>query len=167
MSISLKIVLDTRRMKQGNEKFPVKLRVSFNRKSKDFQTIYDLSIQEFDKLSASRINAYLQQARDVFKEIRRTAENYVKNVNSFSFIEFHKSYILNNKLFRQRKINSCQTVTGFNEFDFSGFEKKFPILNEDQSTPDLISTIYVSIVKNCFRKGVLVAHLIIKKVIDH
>jgi hypothetical protein len=55
MSVAIAVILDTRRMKE-NKKFPVKLRVNYQRKTNYYQTIFDLSEEEYQKLSASRIS---------------------------------------------------------------------------------------------------------------
>ena len=63
MSISVKIILDTRRIKQKTSKYPVKLRVTFKRVSRNYTTVYELSDKDFDKLTASRISTELQQKK--------------------------------------------------------------------------------------------------------
>ena len=78
MSTTLSIILDTRRIKKSN-KYPVKLRVTFDRVTEYYQTIFDLTKDEYYKLSASRISNELQTIRDKLKEIERTAENAVKD----------------------------------------------------------------------------------------
>jgi Arm DNA-binding domain len=104
MSVTLSIILDTRRIKKSN-KYPVKLRVTFERVTEYYQTIFDLTKDEYDKLSASRISNELQTIRDKLKEIERTAENSVKDLSSFSFTDFENEFIYNNAiLFRPRKL---------------------------------------------------------------
>jgi len=104
MSATLSIILDTRRIKKSN-KYPVKLRVTFERVTEYYQTIFDLTKDEYDKLSASRISNELQTIRDKLKEIERTAENAVKDLGSFSFTDFENEFIYNNAiLFRPRKL---------------------------------------------------------------
>ena len=56
-------------------------------------------------------------------------------------------------MFRTRKINTDRIVKAPDEFDFSIFKKRFPILNEDQHIPDAISTVYISIVEKLLREG--------------
>jgi len=46
MSISLNIIL-TRRIKNKNKKIPLKLRVTFNRESKYYTTIFNAAEDEF------------------------------------------------------------------------------------------------------------------------
>ncbi len=48
MSATINIIPDTRRIKKNN-KYPVKLRVTFGRVPEYYQAIFDLSKEEFDK----------------------------------------------------------------------------------------------------------------------
>ena len=74
MSIQLSIILDTRRMKMKTKKYPVKLRVTFERAVQYYQTIFDLSKEEYKKLSSSRISEDLKQIQDKLRTIERDAE---------------------------------------------------------------------------------------------
>ena len=64
-------------MKLKTGKFPVKLRVTFKRVTKDYQTIFEMHEEDYKKLSASRISDELKFVRDKLKEIQRTAENAI------------------------------------------------------------------------------------------
>lgn len=153
MSTTLSIILDTRRIKKSN-KYPVKLRVTFERVTEYYQTIFDLTKDEYDKLSASRISNELQTIRDKLKEIERTAENAVKDLGSFSFTDFENEFIYNNAiLFRTRKLKPIIPSKNLSEFDYSSFFKKFPILLEEDSLPDTISFCYKSFIKKVLREG--------------
>jgi hypothetical protein len=153
MSTTLSIILDTRRIKKSN-KYPVKLRVTFERVTEYYQTIFDLTKYEYDKLSASRISNELQTIRDKLKEIERTAENAVKDLGSFSFIEFENEFIYNNAiLFRPRKLKPAIPSKNTSEFDYSSFFKKFPILLEEDSMPDTICFYYKNVIKKFLREG--------------
>src|ERR1700712_4293290 len=92
MSATINIILDSRRIKTNN-KYPLKLRVTFERISEYYQTIFDLSRDDYEKLSASRISNELQSIRDKLKEIERTAENALSTFSPFSFAEFEKDFI--------------------------------------------------------------------------
>ena len=153
MSISVKIILDTRRIKKRTSKYPVKLRVTFKRVSRDYTTIYELSGKDFDKLTAPRISTELQQVRDALKSIERTSENVIKDLDPFTFHEFEKAYTFNNPLFHPKKIKQKEVSLKDDEFDFTLFEKKFPILKEDQSSDYLISTVYILYIKKLLQEG--------------
>ncbi|MBX9784324.1 MAG: hypothetical protein K2X48_13620 [Chitinophagaceae bacterium] len=101
MSATISIIPDTRRMKKS-DKYPVKLRVTFQRVPEYYQTIFDLTKEEWEKLSASRISNELQPIRDKLKEIERSAENAVKDLAPFAFADFEKDFINGNTNFRQR-----------------------------------------------------------------
>ena len=153
MSTTLSIILDTRRIKKSN-KYPVKLRVTFERVTEYYQTIFDLTKDEYDKFSASRINNELQTIRDKLKEIERTAENAVKDLGSFSFADFENEFIYTNAiLFRPRKLKPIIPFKSTSEFDYSSFSKKIPILLEEDSMPDLITFCYQNFIKKVLREG--------------
>ena len=153
MSATLNIILDTRRIKKSN-KYPVKLQVTFDRVTEYYQTIFDLSKDECDKLSASRFSDELQTIRDKLKEIERTAENAAKDLGSFSFTDFENEFIYTNAIiFRPGKLKPIITCKNTSEFDYSSFNKKFPILLEEDSMPDTISFCYKNFVKKVLREG--------------
>jgi len=153
MSTTLCILLDTRRIKKTN-KYPIKLRVTFERHSEYYQSIFDLSKIEFDKLTASRISNDLLFIRDQLKEIERTAQNAANNkLDPFSFSDFEKDFIRNNNLFRQRKLKPDLPSQSSIEFDFTPFHKKFPILLEEHNKPGTISISYVAFIKQLLREG--------------
>jgi integrase/recombinase XerD len=56
MSVTIAISLDIRRLKRKTSKFPVKLVVTYERNPQRYQTIYDLTQEEYDSLSASRVS---------------------------------------------------------------------------------------------------------------
>lgn len=93
MSATISIILDTRRIKKKNSKYPLKLRVTFDRTSQYYPTVYDLSKEDHEKLSATRISVQLQSIRDKLKEIQRAAENAASELEPFNFEEFEKSFI--------------------------------------------------------------------------
>lgn len=152
MSATINIILDTRRIKK-NDKYPIKLRVTFDHISEYYQTIFDLSKDDYDKLSASRISNKLQTIRDKLKDIERTAENSVTALNPFSFSDFKKDFIQDNILFQERKSKQSLYVQFKSEFDYSIFHKKFPILKEDYSTKGTIFFSYLNVIKKILREG--------------
>ncbi|MEO6549718.1 MAG: phage integrase SAM-like domain-containing protein [Ferruginibacter sp.] len=142
MSATISTILDTRRIKKTS-KYPVKLRVTFERVTEYYQTIFDLTKDEWDKLPASRISNELQSIRDKLKEIERTSENAIKNLDPFGFAEFEKDFIQNNILFRKRKLRPDSPLETKDTYDFSPFHKKFPILLEEHTKAGSISIAYI------------------------
>ncbi len=89
MSVTVAIILDTRRIKE-NKKYPVKLRVNHQRVTNYYPTAFDLSEEEYQKLSATRISQELQTVRDKLKQIERGALNALEKLRPFSFNAFEK-----------------------------------------------------------------------------
>jgi len=143
MNVSISIELDTRRVKKKTGKFPVKLLVIFEREPKRYQTIYDLSDEDWRKLDASRISSSLQTIRDKLKAIEASAQEYVSRHEDFSFVDFEKDYILNNPLFHQRKSVKTAVLPATYSFDRTLYEHRFPIFKETSLEPGRLLTIHL------------------------
>ena len=109
--------------------------------------------EQFEKLTAPRISTELQVMRDKLKDIERTAENVISELDYFNFSEFEKEFILNNNQFRQRKIRSDASCKTECTFDYSPFLKNFCILDEDDAEPGKISIAYITYIKKLLREG--------------
>jgi integrase/recombinase XerD len=145
-------VLDTRRMKEKTGKYPVKLRVSFERETVNYQTIFDLKRkEEYEKLSKKHIGEHLQEIRDKLEEIEVKARDYAKTLDPFSFSEFEMGFIQTNPFFKARKLKMSLAGESPSEFDYSPYLAKFPILIEQHLVPNCISVVYVSYVKELIR----------------
>ena len=152
MATTISIVLDTRRIKK-TKKYPVKLRVTSNRAVEYYQTVFDLSEEEFNRLSASRVSAQLQTIRDKLKEIERSASNFIEKLSPFEFSSFELQFIQDNKLFCPRRAKLKQPVTIEAAFDYAPFEKKFPILLDKNNAVGTISFAYSEYIKPLLREG--------------
>lgn len=152
ISATISIILDSRRIKTNN-KYPLKLRVTFEPISEYYQTIFDLSKDDYEKLSASRISNELQSVRDKLKEIERIAENALSTLSSFNFDEFEKDFVNDNPLFRKRKVKTAAPAQIKNEFDYSSFMKKFSILSEENLKCETIFFHYLSFIKKVIVEG--------------
>ena len=144
MSVTISIILDKRRMKKKTGTYPLKLQVIADSEPFRYQTKFDLSVEDYKKLSASRISEELQKVRDTLKLIQRNAEIYLEQNNPFNIHEFEKDFIKENPLFLQRKRKAkSETISSDNKaFDLSIYLKKFPILKENHSSEDCISVAY-------------------------
>jgi integrase/recombinase XerD len=103
MPASLSVILDTRRIKQKINKYPVKLRVTSGRRTKNYATIYDMSQQEFGKLNASNLGATLKVIRNKLRDMEREADNVIRAMTCFHFEDFEREYISNHPLFNPKK----------------------------------------------------------------
>ena len=139
MSVSTTITLDKRRVKQKTGKYPVKLLVTFEREPRRYQTIYELSEEEFKKLSSPRISPELQKIKDKLREIQWQSEKIARGLEPFSFEEFEKDFILNHSDFKQRKsIKKELSQKTTYKFDRSLYEHRFPIFKEKELEPGTI-----------------------------
>jgi len=152
MAITISILLDTRRIKKFG-KYPVKLRVTCDRKSEYYQTTFDVSQKDYNKLSASRISNELKAVRDSLKEIERAANNIIKDFESFSFETFESKFIVNNVFFKERKLKPIIELKTANEFDYSPFSKRFKIVLEDSFKQGTIFYSFSTYIKRLLTEG--------------
>ncbi|HMG66216.1 MAG TPA: site-specific integrase [Chitinophagaceae bacterium] len=154
MSISITIILDSRRIKK-NSTCPLKLRVTCERVTEYYQTIFELPKSEYAKLNASHIGAALRKVRDQIESIEMAAKKAAENIDPFEFREFSTEFILNHPLFKQRKIKQQPHPQAVDTFDFSPFYKKIPLLKEviPNPRPDAISSTYLSYIRMLLKEG--------------
>ncbi|MBD0331202.1 MAG: phage integrase SAM-like domain-containing protein [Chitinophagaceae bacterium] len=153
MSVSAIITLDSRRLKKKTGKYPVKLLVTFDSEPKRFQTIYELTKEDYGKLTAPRVSVELQEIREKLKEIERSAGEAIKKLDPFTFEQFEKAYILHHPLFKRRKLKAKALPIVEDEFDYSPFVERFSIFKDDHSRPGTISITYFAYIKMLLREG--------------
>lgn len=152
MSATTALVLDTRRAKK-TQKYPVKLRVTYNRDPQYYQTIFDLTEENWQKLSASRISDELQSVRNKLKEIEHSAATVAEKILPFNFQAFERSFVLGNPLFRQRKSKIVlANINAEDDFDYSPLHKRFPILQEENCKPCTLTWSYKQYIKRLIRE---------------
>lgn len=151
MSIQLSILLDTRRMKMKTKKYPIKLRVTHQREVQYYQTIFDLSEEEYKKLRSPRISEELINIRDQLKSIERNAEAVI-DLETFTFPEFEKDYILNNCLFHQRKFIKGLISPEAYHFDISLYLHRFPIFREEPPVHGTIKSVFLLYIDKLLRE---------------
>lgn len=152
MSATISIILDTRRMKKA-DKYPIKLRVTFQRVPEYYPTVFDLSKEEWEKLSASRISNDLQIIRDKLKELERRAENAIKELAPFTFSEFEKDFTQSHPHLRQKRQVKEAAPVDSAAFDYKPFYKKFPLLLDAETKCGHISYFYLLLIKKLIRAG--------------
>jgi len=138
MLASVGIFLDTRRIKKRSNRYPLKLRVIFERETQFYQTAFDLSKEEYEKLSSTRITESLVRTKEKLKEIVRNAETSAAGIEPFDFKQFEKDYILNNPSFHQRKSLKDSFVPESYEYDVAEYHHRFPIFKLGKAEPGTI-----------------------------
>jgi integrase/recombinase XerD len=138
MSVSLAVILDTRRIKKKTNKYPVKLRVTYERQVQHYATIYDLSEEEYKNLSASRVSDMSKKIRDDLKQIQRKAEDAALSLQPFKFEEFEKDFILDHPSFHQRRVIIETLVPITYKFKTEEYANRFPIFQLPKPEPGTI-----------------------------
>jgi len=146
MSVSIAVVLDTRRIKKSG-KYPVKLRVIVNRKPCLFPTIYELTEMDYNKLEAPRVSESLQHIRNDLRQIDAEARTLSAKIIPFNLKEFEEEYIKSNPLFKQRSRKVQPFTTEYHEFDITPYLKRFPILKEEHPGKEYISATFTNYIK--------------------
>ena len=154
MTATVSIILDKRRMQKKSGTYPIKLQIIYKSSPKHFQTVYNLSLENYEKLASPRLGPHLQFLKNQLKVLQRNAEDFIKEMEEFSFYIFEKNFIIGNQLFKPRKeIKEPVTPNIPDIFDFSPYYLRFPILKEDHSRPGAISRVYLSYTKQLLQQG--------------
>lgn len=153
MNTTYSVILDKRRVKQKSGNYPLKLQVIFNRKPKLYQTIFDLSEADYHKMSSPRINSELQKIKDAIKQLLREVEEFVGNLNAFTFFQFERDFVNHNELLKPRlNIKEPENGNRKEEFDFSPYFKRFPLLQEKNLAPGTIATVFLSSIQDLIKE---------------
>ncbi len=149
------IILDTRRIKK-NGKFPLKLRVTNQRITRDYLTVFELSESDYKRLSGNKVSADLQKVRQTINKIVFGANSVINELEVFDFLKFKLGYIdLNARLFKvnQREPSAAEQNKVTDGFDYTPFLKRFTIFDEDHSKPKTISITFLSYIKKLLEQG--------------
>ena len=95
MKASTGIFLDKRR-KLKDETYPVKLRVTYERKSKLYKTIFSFSEVDFNKTMGKSPRGDFKDFRIELNDIEAEAAGILDKLNAFSFDDFEKRYLNKN-----------------------------------------------------------------------
>ncbi len=154
MSATASIYLDTRRIKSSSL-YPIKLQVYNQHVTKLYPTIFDLSKEDYAKLSSPRIGEGLVTIREHLKSILRECEDYLKEIDRFEFQQFERDVIAYHKLFKNRKrFTQLVEIDNSDKFDYSPYLKKFKsIFEEDHSRFRCISYTFDSCIKRLLKEG--------------
>ena len=100
-----------------------------------------------------RISEELQQVRSQLQKIEREAGKFAEDADPFTFDEFERDFIAENRLFRQKRAKKEPIVITKYEFDIRPYEKQFPILHEIHPGKDYISLTFLSYIKRLLEEG--------------
>lgn len=153
MSVAISMILDTRRAKRQN-KYPIKLRINHLRVTNYYPTVYGLSEEDYQKLSATRVSQELQDIRDKLKKSERDAASLVARLQPFSFDVFERKFVLGNALYRQKRMKVLAVPDAEEDgFNYTPFLKKFPILKDTGVKQLSLSWAYQQYIRKLVREG--------------
>lgn len=148
----MKIILDTRREKK-NKKYPVKLRVTYQRKVATYLTVFEFSIADYKKLNASHIREDLQSVKRKISEFEHAAVNAVNEIHPFNCKEFERDFVQGHPLIIQKKDKKLEFEVSEFQFDTQPYEKRFPILKEKHPGNDFISVTFLTYILRLLEEG--------------
>ncbi len=91
------IYLDTRRIKK-DDTYPVKLRVTFQRKRKYYTILKEsLSPDDFNKIMGDKPRGNFRTIRYKLDEAKHDSDEVIKNLKSFSFDKFEQEFFKNSR----------------------------------------------------------------------
>jgi len=86
------VMLDTRRaLKDGS--FPVRLRLTYQRQRKYYNTSYSLSEAAFSKVQVEKPKGKYKELQIAFQAIEQKAISIIRNLDGFTFEQFEKKYL--------------------------------------------------------------------------
>jgi integrase/recombinase XerD len=146
MSVTIDIYFDTRTFRKKTQDYPFKLKVYYQKDTRNFLTVYGLSATDEKKLVSPRLGTELQRVKDSLAELRRTAETFASDMRPFNFDDFIQDFLKDNPHIDQTRIKLPEAKPADQEFDYKPYHKKFPILLE---TPEAgtIGQVFLSIIQ--------------------
>lgn len=144
------IILDSRRAK-FNDRFPVKLRITFLRKQKYFSTDIDLTKEEYDKVRSEKPRGDFKEIQIKLNKIEEKALMIIDSLKKFSFEKFeslfydipalkkitltdyYNDYI--NTLKAEGRINTAQNYN----VSLKSLQDFYPKVDFENITPDFLN----------------------------
>ncbi len=87
----VKVVPDLRR-ELKKSKYPLKLRITFNRERRYYGTGYKITLSDWDLLNSDKAKGKMQKLRNEIAEIETKAADVINTLDGFSFSDFEDQY---------------------------------------------------------------------------
>lgn len=114
---SFDIFLDKRRKKEGSNKYPVKLKVTFLRVRDYISLNYDLTEEEFEKMRGGNIRIEELKKRSIENlGFLQKARNVAAELESFDFKEFKRRFLETEYEKKQNEKNKQDVYNAFAEY---------------------------------------------------
>jgi len=108
INVLTQIVLDQRTAKKGGT-FPVKLRITFQRKQKYYALNKDLTLDEFSKVNSQKPRSEYKELKLAFEAFEGEARKVINDLKAFSFEAFEKRFYEDAKT-TTNKTNVCEAI---------------------------------------------------------
>ena len=92
MQVHTIVLLDTRREKKGGI-YPVKIRITYQRKQKYYPIGIDLSLQDFEKVQGLKPRGEFKEQKIYLNALEKRAIDAIKRLPEFSFEAFEKQFL--------------------------------------------------------------------------
>jgi len=145
--------LDTRRLKIKNGTYPVKLYVDYNDVPNTHGTIYDMTLEEWQKLKQPHLNANLREKRVKLQELEDKAREFARGLETFSFNHFEQLFIGGNPLIKARKRRNKGESAPADNFDFTPYLEKVYILKDEDLGKGSILDVFVMKIRELLLEG--------------
>jgi integrase/recombinase XerD len=89
--VNIKMIPDVRR-KRTNDKFPIKLRVTYKSKRKYYGTGYNASSKEWETINSADVTGELRKIKISIAAFEKEALRCIENMREFSFAKFEYSF---------------------------------------------------------------------------
>ncbi|MBX9780885.1 MAG: site-specific integrase [Chitinophagaceae bacterium] len=143
MAASAIITLDQRRVKKGGV-YPVKLRISYKAKTRDFQTVYDLTPEDFRKLKAPHLGKELREISRQLDLLKSKAETLCSTMRGFSFEKIEFELYTGEPCLKKKKKREEPFTLLAKDLDLEPFKKRFKLLTDIHPGKDYISYVFSS-----------------------
>lgn len=83
----------------------------------------------------------------------REAEDFIGILNTFTFFQFERDFVNHNEILKPRRnIKEPEGINPKDEFDFTPYYKRFPLLQEKGLAPGTIATVFLFCIQNLIRE---------------
>ena len=91
--VPVKVIPDWRRAKTGG-KYPLKLRITYKGERKYYNTIHDLTEQEWEKMNSDSAKGALRSIRNDIAKLEGDADLLIQTMGDFSFAKFERKFFI-------------------------------------------------------------------------
>src|SRR3954469_9536867 len=146
--VSVKVVPDTR-VKKANERFPLKLRISYKGSRRYYSIGHDTTPEEWATINSANAKGELRKIKQDIFSIENEAQQCCAHIRPFSFKHFQREFFYEKKMFQSlqstyngyiqelKENNQDGTATGY-QTSLNSFLQFNPRLDFDDITVEFL-----------------------------